>query len=80
MSKYYYSFGQSHTHRVHGVTLDKDSIVEIIAPDDETGMAAAREKMFDTFGQKWSMQYTENNIDMSYFPRGVVLSFDLVSS
>jgi len=74
MSKYYYSFGQSHTHRVHGVTLDKDSIVEIIAPDDERGMEAARAKMFDTFGQKWSMQYDDASLDLSYFPRGIVLT------
>ncbi len=78
MSKFYYSFGQSHAHRVDGVTLDKDSIVEIIVPDDDDrGMELARAKMFDTFGQKWSMQYAEGKIDMSYFPRGVVLSYDL---
>jgi len=79
MTKYYYSFGQSHTHRVRGVTLDCDSIVEVIVPDDDRGMELARAKMFDEFGQKWSMQYTEDNIDMSFFPRGVVLTFNLVT-
>lgn len=77
MSKYYYSFGQSHVHRVDGVTLDKDSIVEIIAPDDDTGMELARAKMFDTFGRQWSMQYDDASLDLKWFPRGVVLTYDL---
>jgi len=75
MSKFYYSFGQGHTHRVRGVTLDCDSIVAIIAPCE----AEARAKMFDVFGMKWSLQYTDETLDLSYFPRGVVLCFDLVS-
>lgn len=79
MNKYYYSFGQSHTHRIthnlRAVTIDCDSIVEVIAED----MDAARDHMFNLFGQKWSMQYTLDSLDLNYFPRGVVLTFDLGS-
>ena len=67
--KYYFTFGQSHTHRVHGVTLDCDSVVEITAEDGYS----ARGKMFDTFDKEWSMQYSEDTVELSYFPRGIVL-------
>jgi len=69
MNSYYYSFGQSHSHRVAGVTLDKDSIVEIQAKD----MDAARAKMFEVFGRLWSMQYDESSLDLKWFPRGIVM-------
>jgi len=68
--RHYFTFGQDHTHRVNNVTLDKDSVVEIVADNQ----ASARCKMFDTFDAKWAMQYTEDTLDMRYFPRGVVLT------
>ena len=54
---------------LYGVTLDCYSVVEITAAD----YGAAREIMFENFGRKWSMQYTEASMKMEYFPRGVVL-------
>ena len=71
MEKHYFTFGQSHTHRhSSGITLDCDSVVEIIGQDS----AACRAKMFDTFGKTWAMQYSEDRLDLSYFSRGVVLT------
>ncbi len=69
MIRYFFSFGQVHTHRYGEVTLDCDSIVQIDAPD----YGAAREKMVDHFGQAWHMQYTDETYQPEYFPRGVVL-------
>ena len=72
MSKHYFSFGQDHTHRYEQTTLDCDSIVEITARDG----SVARDKMFDLFGPKWSVQYTEETYREEYFPRGVVLRLE----
>lgn len=73
MSRYCFTFGQDHVHRAEGVTLDCDSVVEIMAPDSES----ARAKMFELFGRKWSMQYDHDSINLSYFPRGIVLRLDV---
>ena len=67
--KFYFTFGQNHTHRCNGVTLDCDGVVEIKAENGKQ----ARQIMFDTFGRKWAFQYTEETMEMDYFPRGVVL-------
>jgi hypothetical protein len=64
--KYYFTFGQGHAHAYGGRTYDKDCVVEIEAESYD----AARERMFEAFGPKWSMQY-DKLPDMSYFPRGI---------
>jgi hypothetical protein len=60
----YFSFGQSHAHAINGFTYDKDVIVKITAPDP-------RAVMFRVFGHTWAMEYTEETLDLSYFPRGI---------
>ena len=72
MAKFYFTFGQSHMHNHSGKILDRDSVVEITAKDSE----AARKIMFSNFDRKWAFQYTEADIDMSYFPQGVVLKLE----
>ena len=67
MSKFYFTFGQSHAHRVRGKTFDCDSVCGIEAES----YGEARDKMFENFGPKWCFQY-EHEPDMSYFPRGVI--------
>lgn len=59
----WFTFGQSHAHSIGDVTLDKDCVVKITAPDP-------RERMFELFGAKWSMQY-DKEPNMDYYPRGV---------
>lgn len=59
----YFSFGQSHVHSVNGFTYDKDVLVKIRANDP-------RQVMFDTFGEKWAMQYDEPP-DAQFYPRGI---------
>lgn len=60
----YFTFGQSHIHRVNGKTFDCDCVVKITAEDP-------RQTMFDTFGVKWAMQYDEPPA-MDLFPRGII--------
>ena len=66
MNKYYFTFGQDHTHSVNGYTYDKDVVCVIKAVDAET----ARDIMRDHFGLKWSFSYYLEP-DMNYYPRGL---------
>lgn len=69
--RWHFTFGQTHTHSYNGVTLDKNSVLEVIGSCDET-----RARMFELFGPKWSMQYKADGHDLKYFPRGVVAIID----
>lgn len=60
----YYTFGFSHAHAINGFTYDKDIVVKITASDP-------RAVMVQWFGTRWSMEYREDDLDLSYFPRGV---------
>ncbi len=66
MKKYYFTFGQIHTHSVNGITFDKDIVVEIEAEN----YGKARQRMVDTFGLVWCFQYKKKP-EMEFFPRGV---------
>ncbi len=70
--KFLFTLGQDHTHRYGMTTLDCDGVIEVNA---ENG-GIARDKMFELFGRKWSMQYDEGMLDMKYFPRGIVLRLE----
>jgi hypothetical protein len=63
--KAYFTFGQCHEHIINGVAFDKDCVVEIES-------SVPRQVMFDTFGNKWAMQYDDTPPDMSHFPRGII--------
>lgn len=64
MKTSYFTFGQCHTHRINNQTLDCDTVVKITAEEP-------RDKMFELFGPKWSMEYdTEPN--MKFFPKGII--------
>lgn len=60
----YITFGQAHTHRVNGVTLDCDSVAKV----------RDRDQAFELFGPKFGTSYTEEEIMkvMHYFPRGII--------
>lgn len=64
MKTNYFTFGQSHIHRVNSITWDCDCVCKITAEDP-------RQVMFDTFGAKWCMQH-DKEPDMGYYPRGVI--------
>lgn len=67
MKKFYATMGQGHTHRINGVTIDCDSVVEIEAGDYN----AAYEFCNVLFERKWCSLY--ENPEMDFYPRGVVL-------
>ena len=70
--KTYVTFGQDHTHRVNGQTLDKDCVAVIEHTKIEEGRAIA----FDLFGPKFCFEYLEEHFDFSamdkYYPRGFI--------
>ena len=68
MNNYYISFGQSHVHWIAGKLFDKDCLCLIKAITHKE----AREIAFREFGQKWGTSYTDDTVDFSYFPRGVI--------
>ncbi|KKK59801.1 hypothetical protein LCGC14_3030740 [marine sediment metagenome] len=68
MSTFYISFGQVHRHVVNDVVLDKDVLLRIEAPSE----GEARQRVFDTIGNKWFTSYDEASVDFEYFPGGAV--------
>ena len=69
--KHYVTFGQQHTHRVNGITLDCDSVDCYKAKNATEG----REKAFEYFGNKFFTDYHNEQFDMEslhYFPRGII--------
>jgi hypothetical protein len=58
----YFTLGQVHTHSYNGKTLDKDYVLYV---------PGGRKRMFELFGDKWSMEYKEKP-DMKYYPRGII--------
>ncbi len=77
MSKYYFSFGQTHTHKINGVLLHPDVLLEVDAESE----GEARERVFASeIGDKFFTSYSEERLKQlgekaeffSYFPEGVV--------
>lgn len=64
METAYFTFGQSHIHRIGNRLFDKDTVVKITSENP-------RQTMFETFGMKWALQYDEPP-RMQYFPKGIV--------
>jgi len=65
------TFGQSHTHRINGHTMDKDCVAVIRCATHEEGRALA----FEWFDNKFCTSYIEGQEPsglMSYFPRGKI--------
>lgn len=61
--------GQCHTHRINGVTIDCDSLVEFEAERYVDAYQAANE----IFERRWCGLYEPNKTEFSLYPRGVVL-------
>lgn len=60
----WFTFGQAHAHQCGKHLLNKDTVLEITALDP-------RAKMFELFGNKWSMEYDQPP-DMIHFPKGII--------
>lgn len=61
----WFTFGQSHAHRVNGKTFDCDCVVKITHLEP-------RQEMCRNFGTKWAMEYEEEPDIEWFFPRGVI--------
>lgn len=68
MNRTYVTFGQEHTHSVNGKTLDKDCVAVINCVDAKAGRALA----IEFFGDKFFSTYSEDKIDMEFYPRGYI--------
>lgn len=68
--KLWITFGQDHTHRVNGVTWDRNIVAEIDCFDYAEGRQIAE----DLFGTKFAFSYTPQELqaNIHLFPRGVV--------
>jgi hypothetical protein len=71
MPKHYVTFGQVHTHRVAGKTVDCDCV----AVYEAESAAEGRDKAFFHFGPKFFTDYHDTEWkeeDLHYFPNGYV--------
>ncbi len=72
MAKHYVTFGQVHTHRVDGKTLDCDTVAVYNSKNYKEG----REKAFLHFGDKFFTSYQDEqwkeNDQLKYFPKGYI--------
>ena len=71
MPKHYVTFGQIHTHRVNGITLDCDTVACYEAEDAQDG----RNKAFKYFDGKFFTDYHDtqfNMEDLEFFPKGII--------
>jgi len=68
MSTYFFTCGQSHSHDTGGGKIwNIDSVLQVNAKNE----AAARKKVFGLFGDKWSMCYGPDAINMEYYRDGI---------
>lgn len=65
MKTSYFTFGQSHLHRIDDFIYDKDIIVKITSEDP-------RATMCELFGREWGHEYDEAHApNTKNFPRGI---------
>lgn len=67
----YITFGQTHTHSVEGLTLDRDCVLAIPSESEGEGRARA----FELLGPRWCFSYWDRDFDLDtlrYFPRGIM--------
>lgn len=58
----YITFGQTHTHRLNGVTFDKDSVARINCNSYKEG----RDTVFELFGDRFFTSYTKEQIENNF--------------
>lgn len=73
MNRYYITFGQSHTHRINGVTFDCDSLMIVRAESEEEARTVVRELT----NNRYCTSYTQKRLDedsdfMRHFSRGAI--------
>lgn len=68
MNTYYITFGQVHAHKIMGVGLDKDTVLRVKAKN----WTQAHGLAFALFGRRFGTVYDENDLNLGYFPKGIV--------
>lgn len=70
MLNFYVSFGPGHSHKWQGMSLDKDCLLLVQAPDPQRAAAAADA----IFKRGWATLYNDQDLPgiIDLFPRGVI--------
>jgi hypothetical protein len=71
MKKTFITFGQCHTHRINGKTLDKDCVAAIKSDSEEEGRKIAFELFKGAFHNSYFSEELDKNV-LKYFPRGII--------
>lgn len=70
--RFFVTFGQQYRREHHPrlPAAHPDGVVEILAADE----AEARSLAFEYLGDRWAFLYVASECDMSFYPRGVLLT------
>jgi hypothetical protein len=70
LRKYFVTFGQKYRTEEHPTLKEAhpDGVVEVPAINSDV----AREIVVDKLGDKWCAIYSEDEIDLNHYPRGVI--------
>ena len=73
-NNYYFTLGQRHSHQLpSGELWDKHGVLHIIANDEDDAM----DYVSNIYGNEWSSYYTDETLDIQYFPKGIIKAINL---
>lgn len=61
----YFTFGFQHVHEYEDEIFDRNTVVKITSQDP-------RQTMVSIFGTQWSFEHREKDLDMKFFPGGII--------
>lgn len=75
---FYFTCGTSHRHELGGgLQWNYKNVIQVFAENED----AAREFVFDKFGNQWSHGYDDlDSMGLEYFPGGIVKAFNLTEN
>ena len=69
MPDFYITFGQNHSHKIDGVTYDRDCVGVIWAEN----CSQARKIAVENFGYVWCFLYSSiEEVSLELYPRGLI--------
>ncbi len=72
MANYIITFGQEHTHSVNGITLDKDCVAVIEAPEHSSAHDRAMHLFNGVFHNCTPEKVFDESDRLKHFPRGKI--------